>query len=79
MTVRNIAGPSALQGGVEKLQQEAAAGGFEVPPDMGSGDTAFYMKMMIEMQAESRRLQAISEIITAHHQAAKGAIQNINR
>ena len=76
---RPVGGPSALQGQVQKLQQDAAASGFDVPPDMGSGDTAYYMKLMIEMQAESRRLQAIQEVITAHHQASKGAIQNINR
>ena len=79
MTVRNVGGPSALQGSIKQLSTDAAASGFDVPPDMGSGDTAYYMKLMIEMQAESRRLQAISEIITAHHTAAKGAISNIGR
>lgn len=79
MPVGNVGGPGPLQGQTQKLQQEAAASGFDVPSDMGSGDTAYYMKLMIEMQAESRRLQAIQEILTAHHQAAKGAIQNINR
>jgi hypothetical protein len=76
---RPVGGTTPLQGQVQKLSDEAAASGFDVPPDMGSGDTAYYMKLMIEMQAESRRLQAISEILTAHHNAAKGAIQNIAR
>ena len=79
MTVNNVGGPGPVGGHAQKLVDEAAASGFDVPTDLGSGDTAYYMKLMVEMQAESRRQQALQEIITAHHQAAKGAIQNINR
>ena len=44
---------AAGQSQVQKIQQDAASGDFNMP-DAGSGDTAYYMKLMAEMQAESR-------------------------
>lgn len=67
---------AAGQSQVSKIQQDAASGDFNMP-DAGSGDTAYYMKLMAEMQAESRAFTAYSNILTARHEAAMSAVRNL--
>lgn len=76
MALGPVGGASAAQGQVQKIQQDAAAGDFNMP-DAGSGDTAYYMKLMAEMQAESRAFTAYSNILTARHEAAMSAVRNL--
>jgi hypothetical protein len=76
MPVGPVGGANAAQGQVGKIQQDAASGDFNMP-DAGSGDTAYYMKLMAEMQAESRAFTAYSNILTARHEAAMSAVRNL--
>lgn len=73
MSIGSVGGPLPSQ--AQKISNDAASGDFSMP-DAGSSDTAYYLKLMQEMQAEQRAFQAFTQVLTSRHEAAMAAIRN---
>ena len=73
MSVSNVGG-AGLPQQATKIQDDAAAGNFSVPED-GQNESAYYLKLMAQMQAEQRAYQAFVEVLSSRHNAAMAAIR----
>jgi hypothetical protein len=74
MSINSVGGGS-LNTQAQQIKSDAASGDFTMP-DAGSGDSAYYLKLMAEMQAEQRAFQAFTQVLSSRHEAAMAAIRN---
>lgn len=79
MTIGKVQGSGGYTPASSQVPNDV--GDFKSPTDAtgaGASDMMEYLKVMAEMQAESRKFTLLSQILTMRHDAAKGAAKNIH-